>query len=99
MKRLMYAAMVGSSVLSYVKKAVVAAWTPEPRCCPICGYRMVEQIRRIPIKVVADDGKVGVQKLGFYQCGGCRAQYKATEDGPFSRPSDDEWRKFVLRQR
>ena len=30
MKKLMYAAMVSSSVLGYIKKAVVAAVTPEP---------------------------------------------------------------------
>lgn len=99
MKQLMYAAMVGSSVLSYVKKAVSAARSPEPRCCPLCGYRMVEQVRRIPVKTTADDGKVGVEKLGFYLCGGCSAHYKATEDGPFTLPTDAEWRKFVLRQR
>ena len=99
MKKLMYAAMVSSSVLGYIKKAVVAAVTPEPRTCPVCGYRMVEKVRTVPVKAERKDGKATIEKLGYYQCGGCRERYKALADGPFTRPSDDEWRIFVLRQR
>ena len=99
MKKLMYAAMVSSSVLGYIKKAVVAAVTPEPRTCPVCGYRMVERLRTVPVKAARKDGKATIEKLGFYQCGGCRERYKALADGPFTRPTDDEWSAFVLRRR
>jgi hypothetical protein len=88
-KAMMTAFSIAIPILRQVFQVVTAVMTPEPRTCPKCSYRMVDEVAHVRAK-----GKH--EALGFWRCSACASRYKTVgEGGPFRPAPDDEWRARV----
>lgn len=80
-------AVVGS-VLREVAKLVRVVLEKEPRTCPKCSYRMVNEVSRVSRGRHRDPKR-------YWRCAACARRYKSLGEGPFLEPSDTEWQKYV----
>lgn len=86
-KAMVYGLAIGATVLSKLPKLISHLLTPEPRTCPKCSYRMVEQVGKFKTK--------GGKNVAYWRCSACAARYRSMAEGPLSTPSANEWQKRV----
>jgi len=85
----MTAVGIAVPILRQIFAIVAEVMTPEPRTCPRCSYRMVDEVTHVRAR-----GKR--EAFAFWRCSACAARYKTTGDGGPLRPApDDEWRAHV----
>lgn len=94
-KHLATGASIAFGLLSVTKRALIAALSPEPKTCPKCTYRMVEEVRSRRVLVRDEHGKRRTERHSYWLCGGCLARYKRVGEGPFLTPDEDEWARYV----
>lgn len=83
----MYGAAVLFPVVQYAFKAMVSSLAPEPRTCPKCSYRMVDEVAR---------RAAGKERLVHYwRCAACAARYRSFDEGPLASAPPDDWKKHV----